>query len=103
MHACSPTMAAIMRQKSVENFKPDPYIATVLNCFVWTFYGLPFVHPDSTLVVTINGAGAAIELFYVLIFVIFSSWGKRVRVLNFFFLFKLNLKPNHQNFQLFWS
>ncbi|KAH9720147.1 Bidirectional sugar transporter SWEET5 [Citrus sinensis] len=75
-----PTMAAIMRQKSVENFKPDPYIATVLNCFVWTFYGLPFVHPDSTLVVTINGAGAAIELFYVLIFVIFSSWGKRRKI-----------------------
>ncbi|KAH9776106.1 Bidirectional sugar transporter SWEET5 [Citrus sinensis] len=62
-----PTMAAIVRQKSVENFKADPYIATVLNCFV-------------TLVVTINGAGAAIELFYVLIFVIFSSWGKRRKI-----------------------
>lgn len=87
MHACSPTMVAIIKQKSVGNFKPDPYIATVLNCLVWTFYGLPFVHPDSTLVITINSAGAAIELFYVLIFVTFSSWGKRVRVFNFFFFF----------------
>lgn len=93
-------MAAIVRQKSVENFKADPYIATVLNCFVWTFYGLPFVHPDSTLVVTINGAGAAIELFYVLIFVIFSSWGKRVRVLNFFFLFQTKFKTKPSKFSV---
>lgn len=73
-------MVKIAKQKSVGNFKPDPYTATVLNCAMWVFYGLPIVHPDSTLVITINGAGFVIELVYVTIFLIYSNWPKRVRI-----------------------
>ncbi|XP_020970395.1 bidirectional sugar transporter SWEET7b [Arachis ipaensis] len=43
----APTFYRIIKKKSVEEFKPDPYIATVLNCAFWVFYGLPFVHPHS--------------------------------------------------------
>ncbi|GFP95447.1 bidirectional sugar transporter sweet5 [Phtheirospermum japonicum] len=50
---------------------------TVLNCAMWVFYGMPFVHPDSILVVTINGIGFFIESFYVIIFLIYSEWPKR--------------------------
>ncbi|KAH9742133.1 Bidirectional sugar transporter SWEET6b [Citrus sinensis] len=35
-----------------------------MNCMFWILYGLPVVHPDSTLVVTINGVGLALELIY---------------------------------------
>ena len=73
-----PTFVPILKAKSVMEFKPDPYIATVLNCAVWVFYGMPFVHPDSLLVITINGFGLAIELLYVSIFFIYSDWSKRV-------------------------
>ncbi|KAL5571727.1 hypothetical protein UlMin_021324 [Ulmus minor] len=52
--ACYPTFYRIIRRKAVEEFKPDPYLATVLNCLLWVFYDMPFVHPDSLLVVTIN-------------------------------------------------
>lgn len=62
-------------------FKPDPYVATILNCAVWVFYGMPFVHPDSLLVITINGFGLAIELFYVSIFFIYSDWAKRRKII----------------------
>ncbi|KAJ4712310.1 Bidirectional sugar transporter SWEET [Melia azedarach] len=75
-----PTMVKIAKQKSVGNFKPDPYTATVLNCAMWVFYGLPIVHPDSTLVITINGAGFVIELVYVTIFLIYSNWTKRRKI-----------------------
>ncbi|PHT88169.1 Bidirectional sugar transporter SWEET6b, partial [Capsicum annuum] len=64
-------------------FKPDPYVVTALNCAVWVFYGMPFVHPDSLLVVTINGIGLVIELIYVTIFFIYAEWQKRRKILIF--------------------
>ncbi|CAK9311943.1 unnamed protein product [Citrullus colocynthis] len=78
-----PTFAQIVRRKAVEDFKPDPYLATILNCAMWVFYGMPFVHPDSVLVVTINGIGFFIELTYISIFFIYSPWVKRKKMLIF--------------------
>ncbi|XP_074278987.1 bidirectional sugar transporter SWEET5-like [Silene latifolia] len=75
-----PTFIRIIKNKSVEQFKPDPYIATILNCAMWVLYGLPFVHPNNILVVTINGIGLGIEIIYVSIFFIYSTWGKRKRI-----------------------
>jgi len=48
---------------------------------VWTLYGLPMVHPDSMLVVTINGSGCVIEIIYVTLFLIYSDGNKRLKVL----------------------
>ncbi|CAA2998398.1 bidirectional sugar transporter SWEET5-like [Olea europaea subsp. europaea] len=75
-----PTFIKIRKAKSVQGFKPDPYVATVLNCAMWVFYGLPIVHPDSLLVVTINGVGFIIEISYVTIFFLFSNWAMRKRI-----------------------
>lgn len=80
---CSPTFLKIMKVKSVEDFKPDPYVATVLNCAMWCFYGFPFVHPDSFLVITINGCGLIIEIIYVTIFFLYSPWSKRVSKISY--------------------
>ncbi|CAJ1943888.1 unnamed protein product [Sphenostylis stenocarpa] len=79
-----PTFIAIFKAKSVQNFKPDPYIATILNCGVWLFYGMPFVTPDNTLVISINAFGFFLEIFYSLVFFIYSSWGKRRKILLIF-------------------
>ncbi|XWS37466.1 hypothetical protein CRYUN_Cryun19dG0045400 [Craigia yunnanensis] len=76
-----PTFVKIWKAKSVQEFKPDPYVATVLNCMMWVFYGLPIVHPDSLLIITINGIGLFIELIYVTIFLIFSQGKKRRKIL----------------------
>lgn len=62
----------------MEEFKPDPYLATLLNCMLWVFYGIPVVHPNSILVVTINGIGLVIEATYLTIFFIYSDNKKRV-------------------------
>jgi solute carrier family 50 protein (sugar transporter) len=46
-------------------------------------YGLPFVSPNNILVSTINGAGAAIEIVYVVIFLVFASTQRtRLRMLG---------------------
>ncbi|KAL4581629.1 hypothetical protein LXL04_006153 [Taraxacum kok-saghyz] len=67
------TIVRIFKNKSVEEFLPDPYIACVMNCMLWIFYGLPINHPDSLLVITINGVGLALELFYLSSFVIYGK------------------------------
>ncbi|QHO04815.1 Bidirectional sugar transporter SWEET6b [Arachis hypogaea] len=77
----APTFYRIIKKKSVEEFKPDPYIATVLNCAFWVFYGLPFVHPHSFLVVTINGVGLVFEFVYLTIFYIYATNKGRRKVL----------------------
>ncbi|XP_021718955.1 bidirectional sugar transporter SWEET6b-like [Chenopodium quinoa] len=72
-----PTFLRIIKNKSVEEFKPDPYLCTVLNCLCWCLYGLPVVHPNNILVTTINGIGLGIELIYLVIFFIYASKPKR--------------------------
>lgn len=87
MHACSPTFYKIWQEKSVQHFKPDPYLVTVLNCAMWCFYGMPFVHPDSLLVVTINGFGFFVEIAYITMFFVYSqNWSKRVCFLFYFII-----------------
>jgi solute carrier family 50 protein (sugar transporter) len=70
-----------MKKGSAEHYSPAPYLATLLKCMVWTLYGLPMVHPNSTLVLTINGSGTAIELTYIGLFFIFSNRKMRLGVL----------------------
>ncbi|PRQ31587.1 putative SWEET sugar transporter [Rosa chinensis] len=72
------------RKKDVEDFDPKPYLTTVLNCLLWCYYGLPFVNPNSILVVTINGIGLIIELIYLVIFFYYASSKGRRRVATYF-------------------
>ncbi|XP_024995431.1 bidirectional sugar transporter SWEET4-like [Cynara cardunculus var. scolymus] len=76
-----PTFYKIWKKKSVEQYSPVPYLVTFVNCGLWIFYGLPFVHPHSLLVTTTNGAGIVIESVYLLLFIIYSDSKKRIRVI----------------------
>ncbi|PWA73648.1 bidirectional sugar transporter SWEET6b [Artemisia annua] len=69
----APTFWRIFKNKSVEDFKPDPYLACIINCCLWIFYGLPFNHPKSTLVVTINGIGLFLEVIYIIFFIKYGT------------------------------
>ncbi|KAL4342235.1 hypothetical protein GQ457_08G027570 [Hibiscus cannabinus] len=72
-----PTFIQIWKKGSVEQFSPVPYLVTFVNCMVWVIYGLPMVHPNSTLLLTINGAGIAIEVVYLTLFLIFCHEKKK--------------------------
>ncbi|KAK4271226.1 hypothetical protein QN277_019949 [Acacia crassicarpa] len=76
----TPTFYRIIKKKTVEEFKPDPYIATLLNCAFWVLYGMPFVHPHSILVLTINSVGLVLEFVYVIIFYIYATKMGRKKV-----------------------
>nr|XP_043630996.1 bidirectional sugar transporter SWEET4-like [Erigeron canadensis] len=75
-----PTFYGIWKRKSVEQYSPMPYLASFFNCGLWVLYGMPFVHPNSMLVVTTNGAGLAIEFVFLLIFLKYSDSRKRLKV-----------------------
>ncbi|CAL5198271.1 unnamed protein product [Lathyrus oleraceus] len=76
-----PTFIKIWKAKSVQDFKPDPYVVTILNCAVWSFYGMPFISESNTLVVTINGFGFFLEIVYTSIFFLYSNGSKRKKIL----------------------
>ncbi|KAK1433808.1 hypothetical protein QVD17_10725 [Tagetes erecta] len=77
-----PTFLKIIKAKSVQAYRPDPYVATILNCALWMFYALPMVHPDSLLLITINGAGFSIEVVFITIFLTYSTWSGRKKIIN---------------------
>ncbi|XP_019054877.1 PREDICTED: bidirectional sugar transporter SWEET1-like isoform X2 [Nelumbo nucifera] len=80
------TFRRIIKSRSTEQFSGVPYVMTLLNCLLSTWYGLPFVSPHNILVSVINGAGSAIESVYVMIFLIFASKKEKVRVMGLLFL-----------------
>ncbi|KAM0938097.1 putative SWEET sugar transporter [Dioscorea sansibarensis] len=79
-----PTFYKIWKRKDVEDFSPIPYLATLLNCALWVFYGMPFVHPKSLLIVTINGFGLVIEALYIIMCFIYSKRKLRLKMLGIF-------------------
>ncbi|KAL8161392.1 hypothetical protein V2J09_012881 [Rumex salicifolius] len=79
----APTFCRVIKNKSVEEFKFHPYVATILNCMLWIFYGLPVIHPHSTLIITINGVGLALEVAYMSIYFYYTDKKKRIHILLF--------------------
>nr|UJT76400.1 bidirectional sugar transporter SWEET6b [Hemerocallis fulva] len=77
-----PTFVKIVKKKAVEDFSAIPYLATLLNCMLWVFYGLPVTHPHSTLVYTINGIGLVIEGAYLITYFIYAPPNGRCKVLK---------------------
>ncbi|WCJ26545.1 Bidirectional sugar transporter SWEET4 [Euphorbia peplus] len=80
-----PTYIDIWKKKSVKQYSATPYLATLLNCLVLILYGMPMVHPKNMLIVTINGIGLAIELSYVILFIVFSDKKTRMKVMLILF------------------
>lgn len=66
----------MVKKKSTENYKGDPYITTLLSTSLWSFYGL--LKPGGLLVVTVNGAGVVFQLVYVALFLAYAP--KNIKV-----------------------
>ncbi|XP_078169051.1 bidirectional sugar transporter SWEET5-like isoform X1 [Carex rostrata] len=77
-----PTYVTIVKKRAVEQFSPIPYLATLLNCMMWIVYGLPIVHPNSVLVLTINGVGFFMEALYLAIFFTFAPRSLRLKIVG---------------------
>ncbi|XP_071732618.1 bidirectional sugar transporter SWEET3 [Rutidosis leptorrhynchoides] len=69
------TFARVIRKKSTEEFSVVPYAVSLLNCLMYTWYGLPVVSYkwENFPMITINGLGILLELSFIIIFIWFCS------------------------------
>lgn len=79
-YICRFTLARVIRRKKCEEYSCVPYIMALLNCFLYTWYGLPVVSYkwENFPVVTINGLGILLELSFILIYFYFASTSGKV-------------------------
>uniref|UniRef100_A0A3Q7ENE4 Uncharacterized protein n=1 Tax=Solanum lycopersicum TaxID=4081 RepID=A0A3Q7ENE4_SOLLC len=71
------TFRRIVQNKSTEDFDSLPYICTLLNSSLWTYYGI--IKPGSYLVSTVNGFGVIVETIYIALFLKFADQKMRVK------------------------
>eukprot|EP00252_Welwitschia_mirabilis_P002971 TRINITY_DN1298_c0_g1_i2.p1 TRINITY_DN1298_c0_g1~~TRINITY_DN1298_c0_g1_i2.p1 ORF type:complete len:155 (+),score=12.26 TRINITY_DN1298_c0_g1_i2:195-659(+) len=80
------TFYYVIRRNSTEEFSGMPYVAGLLNCLLYVWYGLPFVTAHNILVTVSNGIGAALEFIYVILYLIFAPQKYRNKILIFFII-----------------
>jgi uncharacterized protein with PQ loop repeat len=71
------TFSRVIRKKSTEEFSCAPYIIALLNCLLYTWYGLPVVSHrwENLPLVTTNGLGILLEFSFIFIYFWFASDG----------------------------
>eukprot|EP01018_Ginkgo_biloba_P012401 Gb_17608 [translate_table: standard] len=69
---------------STEDFSGVPYVTSVFNCLLYTWYGLPLVTSNNILVSTTDGLGAALETVYTCLFLIYAPPKYRIKILGLF-------------------
>ncbi|KAL0542469.1 hypothetical protein IC582_022583 [Cucumis melo] len=77
------TFWRVIKKKSTEEFSCVPYIVALMNCLLYTWYGLPIVSKgwENFPVVTINGLGILLELSFISIYFCFSSSQAKKKVI----------------------
>ncbi|KAK8571995.1 hypothetical protein V6N13_047622 [Hibiscus sabdariffa] len=71
------TFRRIVKNKSTEDFQSLPYVCTLLNSSLWTYYGIS--KPGGLLVATVNGFGIFVEAVYVALFLVHAPRNMRVK------------------------
>ncbi|CAN1755386.1 Bidirectional sugar transporter SWEET3b [Linum perenne] len=79
------TFKRVVERKSTEEFSCIPYIIALLNCLLYTWYGLPIVSYgwENFPVVTINGLGILLEFSFILAYLWFASAKGKASYLDF--------------------
>ncbi|KAJ0246272.1 Bidirectional sugar transporter SWEET3 [Hirschfeldia incana] len=76
------TFSRVFKKKSTEEFSCFPYVMTLLNCLIYTWYGLPIVSHlwENLPLITINGVGILLELLFIFIYFCYASPKEKVKV-----------------------
>nr|QHT64204.1 sugar efflux transporter 3a [Litchi chinensis] len=76
------TFSRVIRKKSTEEFSCIPYIISLFNCFIYSWYGLPIVSYrwENFPLVTINGLGILLEVSFIIIYFWFATARGKMKV-----------------------
>lgn len=77
------TFVRVIRKGSTEEFSCIPYIIALLNCLLYTWFGMPVVSKgwENFTVATINGLGILLEASFIIIYIKFASAKRKARLL----------------------
>ncbi|KAJ1407665.1 SWEET sugar transporter [Sesbania bispinosa] len=73
------TFLRIIKHRSTEEFSSFPYICTLLQSSLWTYYGIMKI--EEYLVATVNGFGIVVETIYIILFLIYAPRKMRTGIL----------------------
>ncbi|GER47847.1 bidirectional sugar transporter SWEET1 [Striga asiatica] len=76
------TFKRILKKKSTEQFSGIPFVLTLLNCLIGSWYGLPFVSQNNFLIATVNITGAALQAIFLTIFLIYAPRREKNKVIG---------------------
>ncbi|KAM6586642.1 hypothetical protein CsatA_009247 [Cannabis sativa] len=76
------TFIRVIKKRSTEEFSCVPYIISLSNCLLYTWYGFPIVSNkwENFPLVTINGLGILFELSFIFIYFWFASSNRKIKV-----------------------
>uniref|UniRef100_M4CFU3 Bidirectional sugar transporter SWEET n=1 Tax=Brassica campestris TaxID=3711 RepID=M4CFU3_BRACM len=69
------TAPVVFKKKSTEEFSCLPYVMTLFNCLIYTWYGLPIVSHcwENFPLVSINGVGIVLESIFIFVYFCYAS------------------------------
>eukprot|EP00250_Pteridium_aquilinum_P000081 c100_g1_i1 orf=58-807(-) len=73
-----PTFWRIYKRGTTEEFSADPYVASLVSCEFWLFYGI--LSPHGLLIAVDAGIGCALQAFYLCLYLWFANKQQRVKV-----------------------
>ncbi|XP_056849493.1 bidirectional sugar transporter SWEET3 isoform X1 [Raphanus sativus] len=76
------TFSRVFKKKSTEQFSCFPYVMTLFNCLIYTWYGLPIVSHrwENFPLVTINGVGIVLESIFIFVYFCYASPNEKIKV-----------------------
>ncbi|CAG7909858.1 unnamed protein product [Brassica rapa] len=74
------TFSRVFKKKSTEEFSCLPYVMTLFNCLIYTWYGLPIVSHcwENFSLVSINGVGIVLESIFSFVYFCYASPKEKV-------------------------
>ncbi|CAL9243338.1 unnamed protein product [Arabidopsis halleri] len=76
------TFSRVFKKKSTEEFSCFPYVMTLFNCLIYTWYGLPIMSHlwENLPLVTINGLGILLESIFIFMYFCYASPKEKIKV-----------------------
>lgn len=82
-----PTFYTIYKKKTAEGYQPIPYMVALSSAMMLLYYGL--LKTNASMIISINGIGCAIEVIYLVLYIIYAP--KREKVFTVKWIILLNL------------
>ncbi|KAJ7550828.1 hypothetical protein O6H91_07G120300 [Diphasiastrum complanatum] len=76
------TFVIICRKRDTQSFSGVSYLASMFNCILWVWYGMPFITKNNILLLSINALGATLESVYISLFITFAPRKEKLKALS---------------------